>query len=169
MIVSAIAAVAENRAIGKDNDLIWKLPDDMRFFMDSTKGHHIVTGRKNYESIPHNYRPLKDRVNVVVTRDRGYEAPGSKVVNDIKEAIRLAKDAGENECFIIGGGEIYALALREGLLDRMYITHVHGSFEADTFYPEFDRSQWTKKVLSEHNIDDRHAYAFTIVQYDRQT
>lgn len=168
MIVSAIAAIAENNAIGKDNDLIWNLPDDMRFFMDSTKGHHIVTGRKNFESIPHKYRPLKDRVNVVVTRKKDYEAPGATVVHDIRAALQVAEDAGEEECFVIGGGEIYALALREGLLDRMYLTHVHASFEADTFYPEFDASEWRKTVLSEHVIDERHPYAFTIVQYDRK-
>lgn len=168
MRVSAIAALAENRAIGKDNDLIWSLPDDMRFFMDSTKGHHIVTGRKNFESIPHKYRPLKDRVNVVVTRKKDYEAPGAIVVHDIRAALKVAADAGEEECFIIGGGEIYALALREGLLDTMYLTHVHASFEADTFYPEFDEDNWHKEVISEHSIDERHPHAFTIVRYDRK-
>lgn len=168
MIVASIAAVAENRAIGKGNDLIWDLPDDMRFFMETTRGHHVITGRKNYESIPHKFRPLKNRVNIVVTRDAAYEAPGALVVTDIREAIELAREAGEEECFVIGGGEIYALALREGLLDRMYITHVHHSFDADTYYPEFDSGNWQRTVLSEHAPDERHDYAFTIVRYDRK-
>lgn len=168
MIVASIAAVAENRAIGKGNDLIWDLPDDMKFFMDTTKGHHIITGRKNYESIPHKFRPLKNRVNIVVTRDAAYDAPGAVVLTDIHEAIALARTAGEDECFVIGGGEIYALALRENLLDRMYITHVHDTFDADTYYPEFDPSQWTATVLAEHAVDERHPHAFTIVRYDRK-
>lgn len=168
MIVASIAAVAENRAIGKGNDLIWDLPDDMRFFMETTRGHHVITGRKNYESIPHKFRPLKNRVNIVVTRDAAYEAPGAVVLTDIHEAIELAREAGEEECFVIGGGEIYTLALSEGLLDRMYITHVHHSFDADTYYPEFNPDHWTRTVLSEHSSDERHAHAFTIVRYDRK-
>ncbi len=168
MVVASIAAVAENVAIGKGNDLIWDLPDDMKFFMDTTKGHHIITGRKNYESIPHKFRPLKNRVNIVVTRDAAYEAPGAVVLTDIREAIAMAHAAGDDECFVIGGGEIYALAMRENLLDRMYITHVHEAFDADTYYPEFDASQWTATVLAERGVDERHLHAFTIVRYDRK-
>lgn len=168
MIVASIAAVAENGAIGKGNDLIWDLPVDMKFFMDTTRGHHVITGRKNYESIPHKFRPLKNRVNIVVTRDAAYEAPGAVVLTSIREAIELARAAGEEECFVIGGGEIYALALREDLLDRMYITHVHARFDADTWYPEFDRDVWQATVLSEHAGDEKHAFAFTIVRYDRK-
>jgi dihydrofolate reductase len=168
MIVASIAAVAENGAIGKENDLIWDLPIDMKFFMDTTRGHHVITGRKNYESIPHKFRPLKNRVNIVVTRDEAYEAPGAVVLTSIREAIELARAAGEEECFVIGGGEIYALALREGLLDRMYITHVDAEFDADTFYPEFNRNDWVATVLAEHQPDERHAYAFKIVRYDRK-
>jgi dihydrofolate reductase len=167
MLVSCIAAVAENRAIGKGNDLIWNLPDDMRFFMKTTEGHHIVTGRKNFESIPHKYRPLKNRVNIIVTRDRSYQAPGAWVVHDLTTALELARKAGEEECFIIGGGEIYALALTHGLVDRMYITHVHESFEADTFYPEFDASDWEQTLIDKHCADERHPYAFTIMRYDK--
>ncbi len=166
MIVSAIAAIAENYAIGRDNDLIWDLPDDMRFFMRTTKGHHIITGRKNFESIPHQFRPLKNRTNIIVTRQSDYEAPGAHVVNSIKTGIERARAAGEEECFVIGGGQIYALALEEGLLDRMYLTHVHASFEGDVFYPKFDENQWNVQVLDEHPTDEKHDYAFTIKQYD---
>lgn len=169
MKVSAIAAIAANRAIGKDNDLLWDLPIDMRFFMESTKGHHIITGRKNYESIPNKFRPLKNRVNIIVTRKNEYDAPGAHVVNEIQSGLAIAREAGEEECFVIGGGEIYALALREGLLDRMYITHVDAALDADTFYPEFNPEEWDATTLAEHPADDQHAYAFKIVQYDRKT
>lgn len=168
MKVSAIAAIATNNAIGKDNDLLWDLPIDMRFFMESTKGHHIITGRKNYESIPHKFRPLKNRVNIIVTRKKDYEAPGGHVVHDLTEGLSIAREAGEEECFVIGGGEIYALALREGLLDRMYITHVDAVLDADTFYPKFDPNDWEATVIAEHQRDEQHAYAFKIVQYDRK-
>lgn len=168
MKVSAIAAIATNNAIGKDNDLLWDLPVDMRFFMDSTKGHHIITGRRNYESIPNKFRPLKNRVNIIVTRKSDYDAPGAHVVNDMKSALAIAREAGEEECFVIGGGEIYALALREGLLDRMYITHVDAEFDADTFYPEFNPHEWEATVLAEQQPDERHAYAFKIVRYERK-
>lgn len=167
MIVSAIAAVAENHAIGKANDLVWDLPEDMRFFMESTKGHHIITGRKNYESIPPKFRPLKGRVNIVVTRDSAYHAPGALVVTNIHAAIGMAREAGEDECFVIGGGEIYSLALNEKLVDRMYITHVHAAFDADTYYPEFEPKAWRTTELLHHPADERHPFAFTIVKYDR--
>lgn len=169
MIVSSIAAVAENGAIGKDNDLIWDLPDDMRFFMTTTKGHHVIMGRRNYESIPHQYRPLKGRVNVVVTRSDNYDAEGAIIVNSIEEGIALARKAGEEEVFVIGGGQIYDLALQKGLVDKQYITHVHASFEADTFYPAFDLKEWKSKVISEHQADERHPHSFTIVEYSRRS
>lgn len=168
MIVSAIAAVAENRVIGKDNDLIWDLPEDMKFFMSTTKGHHVITGRRNYESIPHKYRPLKGRVNMVITRSTDYEAPGAMVLNQIEEAIDLARKAGEEECFVIGGGQIYKLALEKGLLDRMYITHIHESFDGDTYYPEFDPNDWDTTILREHPVDEKHAQSFTITEYNRK-
>jgi dihydrofolate reductase len=167
MIVTAIAAIAENFAIGKNNDLLWDLPIDMRFFMDTTKGHHIITGRRNYESIPQQYRPLRGRTNIVVTRSADYQAPGAVVVHTLADAIAHAQAAGETEVFIIGGGEIYALAMQQNLLDKMYITHVHAPFEGDTFYPEFDASVWSARVLAEHAADDKHEVGFTITEYSR--
>ncbi len=168
MIVSIIAAVASNRAIGKDNDLIWKLPDDMKFFRDTTMGHHVIMGRLNYESIPHKWRPLDGRPNIVVTRQNNYQAEEVVVVNDLKEALKLAEEQGEEEAFVIGGGQIYQLALDMDLVDVMYLTHIHSSFEADVFFPEFDESKWNKEVIAEHPIDDRHQHAFTIFKYLRK-
>ena len=132
MIISMIAAVAENGIIGKDNDLVWRLPKDMRYFMDTTKGHHIITGRRNYESIPEKLRPLKDRTNIVVTRDKSYQAPGAVIVHSLQGAIQKAEDDDEQEIFIIGGGEIYLQAL--DMADRLYITQVKESFDGDTHF-----------------------------------
>ena len=103
MIVSIIVAAAENGAIGKDNDLIWRFPNDTQFFKETTLGHHVIMGRKNFESIPHKYRPLPNRVNIIVTRQDNYTAEECTVVNSIKSALELAKKNGESEAFIIGG------------------------------------------------------------------
>lgn len=166
MIVSLIAAVAENRAIGKDNDLIWKLPDDMQFFKEKTLGKMVVMGRKNYESIPEKYRPLPKRTNVVVTRKKKYSAPNCLVVNSLEEAVEKGKD--QEEISIIGGGEIYKLALEKDLVDVMYITDIHESFEdADAFFPKFDKSEWEMEIIGEHSADDKHAYSFTFKRYNR--
>ncbi len=167
MIVSAIAAVAENGTIGKDGDLPWSLPDDMRFFQRTTRGHHIITGRKNYESIPPKYRPLKDRVNVVVTRERGYQAPGAVVVHSLEEALHVAHVAGEGEVFIIGGGQIYREALEKQLVQRLYLTRVHTHVEGDTRFPEVAPQQWREVAREEHPADERHAYAFTFLTLER--
>jgi dihydrofolate reductase len=167
MEVIAIAAVAKNGEIGKDNDLIWRLPADMKFFKETTFGHHVITGRKNYESIPERFRPLPGRVNVVVTRNIEYEADGSEVVTSLEQALDLAQNNGEIEAFIIGGGEVYRLALESGRLTKMYITHRDASFEADTFFPKFNVSDWTTKVIAKHVADEKNKYDFTIVEYTR--
>lgn len=168
MIVSAIAAVADNGIIGRDGDLPWHLPDDMAHFQRTTRGHHVITGRKNYESIPPKYRPLKGRVNLVVTKDPGYEAPGAVVVASVEEAIELARNAGDDEAFIIGGGQIYAHALSRGLVDRIYLTLVHAEVPGDTRFPVIDSADWTERSRERHETDDRHAHAFSFVVLDRR-
>lgn len=165
MDVIIIAAVAENRAIGKDNDLIWKLPDDMAFFSRSTKGHTIITGRKNYESIPHKYRPLPGRDNIVVTRNDSYEAAGSDVVTSLQVALDIAAKKNPEKVFVIGGGQIYSEAIRQGLVTEMLITHVHEHFDADVFFPEVDYSNWRKVSSCFHPADEHHEHAFTISRY----
>jgi dihydrofolate reductase len=168
MQVSIIAAVAANRAIGKDNDLIWKLPDDLKFFRNTTMGHYVIMGRMNYESIPHKWRPLDGRSNVIITRQKDYAAEEVDVVNSLEEALEIARDNKEEEAFVIGGGQIYQLALELDLVDVMYLTHVHEEFEADVFFPEFDEAKWTKEIIAEHPIDERHKHAFTIFKYIRK-
>ncbi|NEN23998.1 dihydrofolate reductase [Cryomorpha ignava] len=165
MIVTIVAAVAENQAIGKDNDLIWNLPDDMAFFKEKTRGKPVIMGRKNYESIPEKYRPLPGRENIVITRKKDYTAPGCKVVNSIEQAIEHCRN--KEEICVIGGGEIYKLALEKDLIDRMYITEIHTAFDADAFFPEFDKSDWDEEILGEHGIDAKHAYSFTFKIYRR--
>lgn len=157
-----IAAVAENGAIGKNNDLIWHLPDDMKFFKNQTMGKPVVMGRKNYESIPHKYRPLSGRENVVITKDTAYEAPGCRVFHEIDEALAALEKEGNEEVYIIGGGQIYTLALEKNLVDEMYLTEVHEKFEADAYFPQFDKSDWTAEVLVHHAKNEKHPHSFTI-------
>jgi len=165
MIVYSIAAIAENRAIGKDNDLIWNLPDDMKFFKETTLNGVVIMGRKNFESIPHKYRPLPKRINIVLTRNEDYEAGGALVYNSIEEALEYCKSEGHKSVFVIGGGEIYKLALEKNLVDVMYLTRVHESFEADSFYPKFDESKWDKETIQKHPKDEKHDYSFSIEKW----
>lgn len=165
MIVSAIAALSKNRVIGKNNDLPWRLPDDMRFFMQTTKGHHVIMGRKNYDSLHPKYKPLPERTNLVITRQKDFKAPGCVVLHAIEPALDIARNRGEHECFIIGGSEIYQLALPH--TTRLYMTEIDAHIEGDTYFPELDMRQWKEVSRSHHPKDERHAYAFDIVLYDR--
>ncbi|MDT8412065.1 MAG: dihydrofolate reductase [Vicingaceae bacterium] len=167
MIVSLIVAVAENNVIGKDNTLIWHLPKDMQFFKQTTLNHHIITGRKNYISIPEKFRPLANRTNIMLTRQNNYTEENCVVLNSLETALDFAKKNNETEVFIIGGGQIYKEAIDKGLVDKMYITHVHQSFEGDTFFPEIDSSKWQKTSEEHHIKDEKHAYDFSICVYSR--
>jgi len=120
MKVSLIVAVANNGVIGKDNDLIWHLPNDMKFFKQTTTAHHVIMGRKNFESIPERFRPLPNRTNVIITRNSDYKAEGCVVVNSVEQALEVAKQNGDTQPFIIGGGQIYKLALENNLVDKIY-------------------------------------------------
>jgi dihydrofolate reductase len=166
MIVSLIVAVSENKVIGKDNNLVWHLPTDMKFFKDMTKDHYVIMGRRNYESIPHKYRPLPNRTNVIVTRQDNYEADGCIVVNSIEEAIQLAKEAGDKEPFVIGGGQIYKNALDNNLIDRVYLTRVHTEIDGDTYFEDLDES-WNKVFSDSHPADEKHSFAFTFQTFER--
>lgn len=164
MKVSLIVAAAENNVIGKDNDLIWHLPKDMRFFKSSTTGHHVIMGRKNFESIPEKYRPLPNRTNVVITRQADYTAEGCVVVNSLESALELAKQSKDDEPFIIGGGQIYKLALEANLVDKIYLTRVHQSFDGDTFFPAL-KEGWKEINREDHEADEKHACAFSFITY----
>jgi dihydrofolate reductase len=163
MTISSIVAVSENNVIGKDNRLIWRLPIDVKFFKDKTTGHCVITGRRNYESIPDSFRPLPNRTNIVVTRDKEYKAPGAVVVNSIEDALQVARKKNETECFIIGGGEIFEQTLN--ITDKVYLTRVHHSFEGDVFFKNLEPGKW--KLVSEtyYPVDEKHLYSFTIQEW----
>ena len=169
MIVSLIAAIAKNNVIGKNNRLIWNLPKDMRFFMDTTMDHHVIMGRKNFESIPEKYRPLKNRTNIIVTKNQNYNALNCLVTNSIKKGIAYAENNGETECFIIGGGQIYKLALELKLVNRMYITHINETFDGDTFFPEVNYKMWSSELLTNHRADENNPHDFKIMKYDKKS
>ena len=166
MKVSLIVAVSENGVIGKDNDLIWHLPKDMRFFKETTLNHHVIMGRKNFESIPHKYRPLPNRTNVIITRNSDYKAEGCVVVNSVKQGLEVAKENGDKEPFIIGGGQIYKLALENNLVDKIYLTKVHHAFDGDTFFPELN-NEWKEVHKTVNKADEKHAYDYDFITLER--
>ncbi len=159
--ITMIAAAGENNALGKDNDLVWHLPDDFKRFKELTTGHHIIMGRKTFESFP---KPLPNRVHVVITRNPNYKPEGAVVVNSMKEALEIAKD--DPKPFIIGGGEIYKMGMEYA--DRIELTRVHGTFEADTFFPEIDPEIWIIENKELHGADERHKFGFTYLTYKKK-
>ena len=167
-MIALIVAVAENGIIGKNNDLIWYLPKDLQYFKKKTEGHAVIMGRKNFESIPEKFRPLPKRTNIVVTRNTSFSAEGVQVCNTIEAAIEYAKALNDTEPFIIGGGQIYKYCIEHNLVDRMYITEVHKSYDGDTYFPEFEKSLWHKVSEERYEKDDRHEAAFTFCVYDRK-
>ena len=160
-MLTIIAAAGENNALVKDNDLVWHLPDDFKRFKRLTSGHHILMGRKTFESFP---KLLPERTHVVITRKDDYKPEGVIVVNSLEKAIKVSKL--DEQPFIIGGGEIYKMGMEYAT--RIELTRVHGEFEADTFFPEIDENEW--KLIKEqfHEKDDKHDYAFTYLTYERK-
>ncbi len=167
MIVSAIAALSKNMVIGRNNDLPWRLPDDTRFFMETTKGHHVIMGRKNYDSLHDRFKPLPHRTNIVITRQKDFKAPGCIVLHAVDPGLEIARQNGEQECFIIGGAEIYKLAMP--YTTRLYLTEIDAVIEGDTYFPDYEKIQWKEVSRQHHPADERHKYAFDIAVYDRIT
>lgn len=164
-----IVAIGRNSEIGKDNTLLWHLPEDMKFFRETTTGHAIISGRKNYESIPEKFRPLKDRLNIVVTRKKDYEAPGAVVANSLQAAFLIAKETALQNCFIIGGGQIYKEVMAENLVDELLVTQVDGHFDADVFFPEIDASEWQIASSRHFAANERNPYNMNFVRYTRKS
>ncbi|AJR03242.1 dihydrofolate reductase [Siansivirga zeaxanthinifaciens] len=159
--LSIIVAAAENNAIGKDNKLIWHLSDDLKHFKNLTNGHHIIMGRKTFESFP---KPLPNRTHIVITRQEDYSVPdGVIVVNNLTDAIDAAKK--DSNPYIIGGGEIYKQALN--IVDKIEITRVHSTFDADTFFPEIDKSIWKETSKTFHPKDEKNNFDFSFITYER--
>jgi len=160
-MIILIAAAAENNALGKNNDLIWHLPDDFKRFKALTSGHYIIMGRKTFESFP---KPLPNRTHLVITRQKNYRPEGCLIAESLEKAIQMAP---KNETiFIIGGGEIYKQSI--AIADKIELTRVHHHFEADTYFPEIDERKW--QLISEdyHPKDEKHLYDFTFQTYVRK-
>jgi dihydrofolate reductase len=163
MIRSIIVARANNRVIGKDNGLIWHMPHDLKHFKNTTSGHYVLMGRKSFESLG---KPLPNRLNVIITRNKEYAAEGALVVHGLKEALQLAAEQKQQEVFILGGGEIYKQALDAGQVDRIYLTEIQDRFEGDTYFPELDMSQWQEVSRESFKADHQnpHDYAFVLLE-----
>ncbi|WP_405330150.1 dihydrofolate reductase [Leeuwenhoekiella sp. LLG6367-2.1] len=162
-MITMIAAAAENNALGKDNDLVWHLPDDFKRFKQLTSHHHIIMGRKTFETFP---KPLPNRTHIVITREENYEAGADIiVVNSIEAALDYAKN--DDNLFIIGGGEIYKLGLPYAT--HIELTRVHHTFEADAFFPELNPENWSLVNTQFHDKDERHKYSFSYLTYERKT
>ena len=170
MKVSIIAAMDKNRGIGKNNDLLWHLPNDMRFFKETTQGHVVIMGRKNWDSIPEKFRPLPNRDNVVLSRNSQFQAEGAKVYTNLKEALEGISKwiAPDQKVFIIGGAQIYALAFNECDIEDIFLTEVDTTLDADTFFPEFDLSNFKKTAIQEQIKDEKHPFAFQIFKWSKQ-
>lgn len=157
--IAVVAALARNRVIGRGNRLPWHLPDDLRHFKRLTSGRAIVMGRRTWESLP---GLLPDRAHVVVTRDPAYRAQGAQVVHSLDAALAAA---GGEEVFVVGGAELYALALPRAV--RLHLTLVDAEVEGDAFFPEIDPAQWREVAREPHAADERHAYPFAFVTLER--
>lgn len=158
--LSIVVAISENNAIGKNNQLLWHLPADLKHFKAITSGHPIIMGRKTYDSIG---RPLPNRRNIVITRQTDLTIPNVELVNSLQEAIALCEK--ENEVFVIGGAEIYKQAL--SLTNRIYLTIVHQNYEADVFFPELNESEWKEVAKDYHQADEKNNVAYTFSTLER--
>jgi dihydrofolate reductase len=163
MRVSAIVAVASNGVIGDGHDIPWRLSDDLKLFKKITTGHHIIMGRKTYDSIG---RPLPNRVNIVVTRDVFFTANGVLTAHSLEQALEIAWDARETEAFIIGGGEIYQQSM--SYWDRIYLTEVNCAPDASVYFPPIKPEEWTTLESSAFPANEKNEYAFTFTILDRK-
>jgi len=160
-IPTIIAAIGNNNELGKNNNLIWHLPADLKRFKKLTTGHHIIMGRKTFESIG---VPLPNRTTVIITRDKNYKAQGCIVVNSLEEALTVAKK--DATPYIIGGADIYNQALKKA--EKLEITYVHGNFDADVFFPKIDLTVWEETKREFHKKDAKNAYDYSFVTYKKR-
>ncbi|PHQ56137.1 MAG: diacylglycerol kinase [Lutibacter sp.] len=159
-MITIIAAIAENNALGKDNKLIWHLPADLKRFKKVTLNHHIIMGRKTFESLG---KPLPNRTNIVITRNKDYTANGCVVVNSLQEALKAAKK--DKDPFILGGAEIYMQAIL--IADKLDLTFVHHKFEADAFFPEIAKTIWKETSREDYKADNNNKFDFSFVTFER--
>ncbi|MFD0760674.1 dihydrofolate reductase [Lutibacter aestuarii] len=159
-MITIIAAIAEDNALGKDNQLIWHLPADLKRFKQVTSKHHVIMGRKTFESLG---KPLPNRTNIIITRNPNYTIKGCVVVNSLKQAIEAAKE--DENPFILGGAEIYKQAIE--FADKLDLTFIHHKFDADAFFPEIDTTIWKETSREFHKADEKNKYDYSFVSYKR--
>jgi len=159
MTKTIVVAISENHVIGKDNQLLWHMPADLKHFKDITTGHTVIMGRKTYESVG---KPLPRRRNIIITR-QAITIEGCEVVNSIETALSLCKD--EAEVFIVGGAEIYKQAM--SLTDRIYLTIIHKEFEGDSFFPEINASEWKEVFREDHQPDEKNPLPYSFITLER--
>ena len=159
-MITIIAAIGKNGELGKNNDLIWHLPNDLKRFKKVTAGHHVIMGRKTFESLG---KPLPNRTNIIITRNAAYTAEGCVIVNSLQEAIEAAQE--DENPFILGGAQIYKQALE--IADVLDLTRVDASLEADAFFPEIDPEKWKEVAREKHQKDERHDYNYSFVTYKK--
>jgi dihydrofolate reductase len=155
-MISLVVAAAENNAIGKDNQLLWHLPNDLKFFKNTTWGMVVVMGRKTFEAVN---KPLPGRVNIVITRQTNWTAEGAVTATDLNDALKKAAETNCKEIFVIGGGEIYKQSM--AICNKIYITRVHATLDGDTFFPVIDESNWTLASNEDFEADAKHAYSYS--------
>lgn len=160
-MITIIAAIAKNNALGKDNKLIWNLPEDLKRFKKVTSNHHIIMGRKTFESLG---KPLPNRTNIIITRNKKYKAEKCIVVNSLEEAINASVE--DDNPYILGGAEIYAQAIK--IADKLDLTFVHHKFEADVFFPEIDSTIWKEKSRKYFVADEKNKFDYSFVTYLRK-
>ena len=163
MKISSIVAVSENHVIGVDNDLPWRLPSDLKFFKEMTLGHHILMGRKNFDSMG---RPLPGRTNIVITRNKEFYHSGVVIRNDIMAGIEYAREAGEKELFIVGGEQIYRQTME--LWNTLYLTRVHTNIEnGSAFFPEIENTSWQMLESKKVDTDEKNPFAHSFQIFER--
>jgi dihydrofolate reductase len=160
MIVSIVVAISENHAIGKDNKLLWHLPNDLKHFKEITSGHTVIMGRKTYDSVG---KPLPNRRNIIITR-QNITIPGCEVVNSMDAALALCKE--EAEVFIVGGAEIYRQSMH--LTNRIYLTIVHKEFDGDSYFPEINTSEWKETAHEDHEPDAKNSLPYSFITFEKK-
>jgi len=162
MMITIIAAIAKNNALGKNNDLIWHLPADLKRFKKITTGHYIIMGRNTFESIG---KPLPNRTTIIITRNKNYFKDGCLIAHSLEQALEMAKD--EEQVFVIGGAQIYEYAMQHNLVDALDITLVHQEFEADVYFPEIDSNIWEQVEIESFTADEKNKLDYSFVRYKK--